>query len=86
MIEIYRRVEGKDRLIRTFESFEDLFRSRYVDDGSLAEFGHSPVDRIDASYLFEDNVFEKVPYGNSDWLMRTRAVPVARWSVVRVSR
>lgn len=43
MIEIYRRVEGKDRLICTFNTFEELFRVAWERD--LANFGYSPTDR-----------------------------------------
>ncbi len=60
MIEIYRRADGKDRLIRTYDTFEDLFRARSINTRTLAEFGRNPNDRIAASYLFGelDNIIE----------------------------
>lgn len=52
MIEIYRRREGKDRLIRTFETFDDLFNARAVGEHVIAEaFSCNPEDRTDR-YLF----------------------------------
>jgi hypothetical protein len=45
MIEIYRRVEGKDRLVRTFNTFEELFRVVWERD--IANFGYAPTDRTD---------------------------------------
>ena len=58
MIEIYRRREGKDRLIRTFKTYEDLFRGMWEDD--LKEFGYTPTDRTTARNLAGDNdwIFE----------------------------
>jgi len=60
MIEIYRRADGKDCLIRTFDTFEDLCRSRSINTNTLAEFGYDPTDRVASRYLFgeldtEDN-------------------------------
>ena len=60
MIEIFRRADGKDRIIRTYDTFEDLFSARSVNTHTLAEFGCDPSDRIASSYLFgeldtEDN-------------------------------
>ncbi len=60
MIEIYRRADGKDHLIRTYDTFEDMFRARSVNTHTLAEFGYRPNDRVASSYLFgeldtEDN-------------------------------
>lgn len=58
MIEIYRRREGKDRLIRTFKTYEELFRGMWEAD--LKEFGHNPTDRTTARNLAGDNdwIFE----------------------------
>ena len=78
MIEIYRRVEGKDRLIASFDTFENLFRTPYVDDGSLSEFGYDPSDRVIAQYLFGDSLFETIPFRNSQILTRQIALSVSR--------
>lgn len=52
MIEIYRRVDGNDKLIRTYDTFEDMFKARAVNVHTLADFGYDPNDRIAERYLF----------------------------------
>ena len=52
MIEIYRRREGKDRLIRTYETYEELFR---LGESALKDFGYNPTDRTTARNCFDDH-------------------------------
>jgi len=53
MIEIYRRREGKDRLIRTYETYEELFR--WTCESNLKDFGYNPTDRTTARNCFDDH-------------------------------
>jgi len=53
MIEIFRREEGKDRLIRAFETLEDLFRVVWHED-DLKVFGFNPSQRTTRRYAFNE--------------------------------
>lgn len=62
MIEIYRRVEGRDRLIRTYDSFENLFKERVNDRILAMAFGYDPEDRTDCNYLFGEAEDREPPF------------------------
>lgn len=53
MIEIYRRREGKDRLIRTYETYDQLFR--WTSESALKEYGCNPTDRTTYRNCFDDH-------------------------------
>jgi hypothetical protein len=56
MIEIFRRNEGKDRLICKFDTFDELFTQHRIGEGRItAAFGHNPEDRTEGNYLFGEN-------------------------------
>ena len=56
MIEIYRRADGKDKLIRSYDTFEHMFKdARAINVHTLADFGYDVDDRINANYLFGEH-------------------------------
>lgn len=53
MIEIFRRREGRDRLICSYESFGDLFAKHRIGENRIrAAFSCNPEDRTEGNYLF----------------------------------
>ena len=64
MIEIYKRDEnGKDRLVATFQTYNDLFRRAWERD--LKHFGYSVTDRTGRGPCFNEERDLSLFYGTS---------------------
>lgn len=58
MIEIYRRINGKDRLIASFSSLHEFFeKTRFLNEKELKTFGVDPTAKIFSPLLFNEGDF-----------------------------